>query len=95
MFICSNNSLSKILQPSVFFPFVSHVSGWHELFLTDATTLVKGFVGDRQFNLDSPRTILTNVSWLRVMLCLCKIFLENSVLIFLTGIAEPGAAQGE
>ena len=32
---------------------------------------------------------------LRVMVCFCKIFLENSVLIFLTGIAEPGAAQGE
>ena len=63
MFMCSNHSLSKILQPSVFFPFVSHFSGWHELFLTDATTLVKGFVGDRQFNLDSPRMILTNVSW--------------------------------
>ena len=46
-----------------FFPFLSHLSGRHELFFTDATTLVKGFVGDRQFNLGSPRMILTNVSW--------------------------------
>ena len=29
----------------------------------DATALARDFVGDRQFNLGSPRMILTNVSW--------------------------------
>ena len=53
----------KYYSQMFFFPFLSHLSGRHELFFTDATTLVKGFAGDRQFNLDSPRMILTNVSW--------------------------------
>ena len=64
----------------------------------DATALARDFVDDRQFNLGSPRMILTNVSWTsEVLLSLCpmKTSLENKATIFLAGIAEPGAAEGK
>ena len=42
---------------------ISSVSKLRKFLFADATALVRDFVGDRQFNLGSPRMILTNVSW--------------------------------
>ena len=76
---------------------ISQVKCVCEVFPADATALERGFVDARQFNLDSHRTILINVSWTIQdgdMLVSDEIpFLEYDVLIFLAGIAEPGAEE--
>ena len=68
-----------------------------KLFPADATALERGCADARQFNLDSHRTILTNVSRTIQdgdMLVSDEIsFLEYDISIFLTGIAEPGAEE--
>ena len=69
-----------------------------EFFLAVATLPARDFAGDRQFNLGSPRMILTNVSWTSEdidKLLSNEISLQNKATIFLAGIAEPGAAEGE